>query len=191
MTKKETHKLSAENFGETTGLSIYEPHGRYDGILWSVYKNKGASLALKTASKLSVVLSIAAFCAVLGFYLYTGWIVASKLAIVCAVPFIVVSIFRRVLNTPRPYEILPFYGKAPKKKKGQSFPSRHVFSIFVIAASVSFVNLPLGIALAVLGVMLAVARVLLGIHFVKDVVAGALIGITSGVIGMLIANAII
>ena len=37
----------------------------------------------------------------------------------------------------------------------------------------------------VFGAVLAALRVLLGVHFIRDVVAGALIGVISGVIGLL------
>ena len=43
-----------------------------------------------------------------------------------------------------------------------------------------------GIAAIILGVYLAVERVLLGIHFVKDTAVGAVIGAISGLIGILI-----
>ena len=39
-------------------------------------------------------------------------------------------------------------------------------------------------------VILAVSRVLLGIHFIRDVVCGALVGVVSGVIGIVIFNLI-
>ena len=39
-----------------------------------------------------------------------------------------------------------------------------------------------------LTVILGAARVLLGIHFIRDVIAGGLIGIVSGIIGLLVAS---
>lgn len=49
-----------------------------------------------------------------------------------AVSFILVSVFRAKLNARRPYEVYQFQPLIPKDKCGNSFPSRHVFSIFVI-----------------------------------------------------------
>ena len=46
-------------------------------------------------------------------------------------------------------------------------------------------NIALGIGLLLLGAVLGVMRVLLGVHFIRDVVAGALIGVISGAIGLL------
>jgi membrane-associated phospholipid phosphatase len=48
------------------------------------------------------------------------------------------------------------------------------------------IELALGIILLALGVLLCIARVLLGIHFVRDVIAGALIGVCSAALGILI-----
>ena len=50
-----------------------------------------------------------------------------------ALCFLAVTIFRKVVNKKRPYEKLPIQSLIKKDKKGQSFPSRHVFSIFLIA----------------------------------------------------------
>ena len=43
----------------------------------------------------------------------------------------------------------------------------------------------LGIGLFALGAALGLIRVILGVHFIRDVVAGALIGVISGAVGLL------
>lgn len=48
----------------------------------------------------------------------------------------------------------------PKDTKGNSFPSRHVFSIYIIAMAAWYVCPPLGVILCVAGVFLAAARVI-------------------------------
>lgn len=112
------------------------------------------------------------------------------LAAVMAVPFVIVTVVRALINAPRPYEILDFYEVKPKSKKGHSFPSRHAASAFVIAAVVVFHSVWFGALLFALGILLCVCRVILGIHFVRDVLAGALIGLISGIAGMLILRGI-
>lgn len=87
--------------------------------------------------------------------------------------FVAVSLVRRAVNAPRPYEALDIEALMRKDTRGRSFPSRHVFSIFVIAASWSLVSVPLGIALGVSGCLMAAIRVLGGVHFPRDVIAGA------------------
>ena len=155
------------------------------------YEKPRLAKTLSVTSEIIVVLTLLAFSGAIVWKLLTAPLCALGIALVTAVPYVGVSLFRRFFDAPRPYELYgmtELLGKAPHKTKGHSFPSRHVFSAFVIAAVLSFVCLPLGIVLAVLGTALAVFRVVLGIHFVRDVAAGALIGIVSGVIGVFIVN---
>ena len=105
-------------------------------------------------------------------------------------PFVALTVMRLVINAPRPYELLEFYEKKPKNKSGRSFPSRHVFSVFVIGTVMIPTSAFLGAALLVLGAALGAMRVLLGVHFIRDVVAGALIGVLSGVVGLLVLTLI-
>ena len=74
----------------------------------------------------------------------------------------------------------------PKKKKGKSFPSRHAYSAFVITTISFAVGTPIGIALTVLALIMCVCRALVGIHFVRDLVAGAALGIISGSVALLL-----
>lgn len=101
-----------------------------------------------------------------------------------AVSFVCVSIFRAKYGAKRPYEIYGFEPLLPKDTQAKSFPSRHVFSIFVIATVICFILPVAGAGLLLLGMVLAVLRVVMGVHFPGDVLAGAVIGIVSGCIGM-------
>ena len=104
--------------------------------------------------------------------------------LVPGISFVLVSIFRSWYDAPRPYEIP---GAEPplikKDAPGKSFPSRHIFSIFVIAVTFFWVWPVPGILIGIAGVLLAWSRVAGGVHFPRDVIAGALIGVFSGVIG--------
>ena len=73
-----------------------------------------------------------------------------------------------------------------KDTKGKSFPSRHVFSAFIIAFTAGCYNPAAGGALAVCGTLLAVTRVLGGVHFIRDVAAGAAAGIGLGLAGFIL-----
>lgn len=104
--------------------------------------------------------------------------------LVPGISFVLVSIFRSKINAPRPYETPGAAAPIIKKDApGKSFPSRHVFSIFVIAVTVFWVWPAPGILVGIAGVILAWCRVAGGVHFPRDVIAGALIGIGCGVIG--------
>ncbi len=99
------------------------------------------------------------------------------------IPFVALSVFRRVYNRPRPYEKLGITPLIPKEKKGHSFPSRHVFSAFIIAMCwLNFVP-TVGTVFLALAAALAGIRVVGGVHYVSDVAVGGLFGIVCGLIG--------
>lgn len=103
-----------------------------------------------------------------------------------AISFILVSVFRNLINAPRPYEVNNTVPLITKDTKGKSFPSRHVFSVFVVASTLYFISSPLGISLMLAGVLLAFLRVIGGVHFKRDVIVGAIVGIASGVLAFYI-----
>ncbi len=159
-----------------------------EAVLKRVYDSKRISLSLKIISHAAALISAFSYIAILSFfYIYMDEpMVALKLLFSTGIPYITVTVMRRLIKAPRPYELYDFYDAPPKNKRGQSFPSRHVFSAFVIATLSCVASPWLAVALFVLGACLATARVLLGIHFIRDVVAGALIGIISGIFGIII-----
>ena len=101
-----------------------------------------------------------------------------------------VSYFRKKFDSPRPYTVYNYEPIIKKEKEGNSFPSRHVFSAFVIATTFIYANLELGICLFVISCMIAVLRVIGGVHFPKDVIVGAITGSICGVLGSLLFIAI-
>lgn len=105
--------------------------------------------------------------------------------IVPAVSFLLLSLFRVKFNAKRPYEIYEFEPLIKKDTEGKSFPSRHVFSIFVIGSTLWCVYPYIGTVIMAAGVVLAVIRVIVGVHFPKDVIAGAVIGYLCGLFTML------
>ncbi|MGN0519868.1 MAG: phosphatase PAP2 family protein [Candidatus Fimenecus sp.] len=102
------------------------------------------------------------------------------------ISFLAVSGLRKLINAERPYEKWHFQPIIRKEKHGESFPSRHVFSVFVIAFAFYYTFVPVGVVLTVFGVILAAVRVTGGVHFPRDVLAGAAIGILAGVLGFFV-----
>ena len=102
------------------------------------------------------------------------------LGLIPAAGFGLLSLVRRRLNRPRPYELYDLNPLIERDGSGESFPSRHAFSAFTIAAA-WFSTAPLvATFLLVAACLVGVCRVLGGVHFPRDVVAGALAGVVTG-----------
>lgn len=104
----------------------------------------------------------------------------------CGIPFVLVSILRKGLNAKRPYEVYGIPAAMKKDKKGSSMPSRHIFSAAIISVSLYFIFPIFAYLCGLLALIMAVFRVLLGVHFIRDVLVGAIIGIVFGLLGSLI-----
>lgn len=77
------------------------------------------------------------------------------------------------------------YGIAPvfdKDAKPDSMPSRHTASAFIIALSMLSVNTIAGIVYLIIALLISVSRLCAGVHYIKDVLAGAAIAIVCGII---------
>lgn len=99
---------------------------------------------------------------------------------------IIISIVRVLVNAKRPYEVYNYEPAVPKKTHGKSFPSRHTVCAFIIAMAFLYVNTRIGIIMLFIGVLIGITRVIAGVHFIRDVVFGALIGIAVGLVGFFI-----
>lgn len=99
-----------------------------------------------------------------------------------AVGFALVSLLRRALDASRPYEALDIDPLVHKDTRGRSFPSKHVFSSFCIASCWMNWYEPAGCALLAAACCIAAIRVVGGVHWPRDVAAGAALGIACGVI---------
>ena len=98
--------------------------------------------------------------------------------------FLSVTYLRRWCNAPRPYEV---YGLPPlvsKNTRGLSFPSRHCACAAVIAVSLWKVSWAMGLACGIAALVIAACRVLAGVHFPRDVIAGLALGGMIGLVGM-------
>jgi membrane-associated phospholipid phosphatase len=108
---------------------------------------------------------------------------ALRCILVPGLSFVLLSLYRSVRNAKRPYEVLDIEPLIHKDTRGHSFPSRHVFSAFVIAMTFLWICPPGGALLLALGVVTALCRVIGGVHWPRDVMAGALLGAGTGLVG--------
>ena len=94
--------------------------------------------------------------------------------------FVLFSLFRHWINVPRPYEKWEIQPLLEKNSSGHSFPSRHVFSATMISMCVCQLSLPLGLASMLLSLLLALVRVMGGVHYPKDVLVAWALGLAWG-----------
>ena len=90
--------------------------------------------------------------------------------------FLIVTIFRKIINRKRPYETMDI-NPLVKHKQGESFPSRHTVSAFAIAFVCLQVNLSLGITMLILAVIVSSSRILCGVHYISDVLSAIIIAL--------------
>lgn len=99
-----------------------------------------------------------------------------------AVGLLAVTLLRKAVDSPRPFER---FGFTPliEHESGSSFPSRHTASAFLISCALLYLfrwgAFPL--ALVVLSFCLAcftaLSRLIAGVHFLRDILSGALIAL--------------
>ena len=97
--------------------------------------------------------------------------------LVPAVSFVGLSIVRKIINAPRPYEKFDMPPVLEKDTKGKSF------SVFIIAMTIFYEHPGAGVLLGIIGLLLGIVRVLVGVHEPKDIIVGALAGIVCGIVG--------
>ena len=96
--------------------------------------------------------------------------------------FVILSLLRKKINAPRPYEEWDIKPLLDRDSPGQSMPSRHVFSASIISMACFHASLSLGIILLVLSAFLSLVRVLGGVHYPKDVVVAYICALAWGMI---------
>ena len=96
--------------------------------------------------------------------------------------FVILSLLRKKINAPRPYEEWGIKPLLDRDSPGQSMPSRHVFSASIISMACLHASLTMGMICLTLSAFLGLVRVLGGVHYPKDVVVGYMCALVWGVI---------
>lgn len=89
--------------------------------------------------------------------------------------FMLATFFRYFFNSKRPYEVMRISPLIRKNSSGRAFPSRHVACAFAIAAAIYYVAPAFGVVFFVVAFLIALIRVIGGVHFISDVLFGALL----------------
>ncbi|HET7152005.1 MAG TPA: phosphatase PAP2 family protein [Candidatus Acidoferrum sp.] len=87
---------------------------------------------------------------------------------------------KRLSQRPRPCQIEPHCWSKVLPPDQFSFPSGHTMTAFSIALVISYFYPSLEGALFFLALSIAVSRIVLGMHFLSDVLAGVVLGVALG-----------
>lgn len=161
---------------------------QYENWTAGLRRHPGSIRVLRTANVLATGIVYTTYLLYLVFLALTDMPRLLPAILIPGISFVLLSFVRDRINAPRPYEALDIRPLLEKDTKGHSFPSRHVFSVFVIAFTAGIHIHWIGIMLGAVGLFLSLIRVLAGIHFPRDVIAGMLSGIGCGAVGFLILS---
>ncbi len=148
------------------------------------FRNKQKPLKiLKILYKVLPLVVIVAYPVMLGIKAFGGFDLDLLLMVlVPAGTLLIVTALRKLINRERPYIKYKTEPLIPKKSIGESFPSRHTASAFIIAMSGFLLSPILACCLLVIATVIAITRILAGVHFVTDVLAGMLISVAFGIV---------
>ena len=156
----------------------------YDHIAGKIKNNTLFLRLLRVFNRfMTVVMPIVYLTLLVATYLQEG--LGKQVLMYVFVPasgFVILSLLRKKLNAPRPYEVWEIVPLLDRDSPGQSMPSRHVFSATIISMACLHASLSVGLILLILSAILGLVRILGGVHYPKDVVVGYMCALVWGVL---------
>lgn len=155
----------------------------YETITAGLRKKENASQLLTAADRLLAAVMYAAYpvlLAVTAMRETEARVTVLSYILVPGISFLLLSFVRSRINRKRPYEEWKIDPLIHREGMGNSMPSRHVFSAVLISMCILRQNVFPGVIFLILSACIAVVRVLGGVHYPRDVIAGYLIGAAAG-----------
>jgi undecaprenyl-diphosphatase len=137
--------------------------------------------------------------ALFGLLLLAGWWVARRsgdprrmaLALWAGIATVVaVAVNQPIVNSvheARPYSVLPHILVLAHRSADPSFPSDHATMAGAVAVGLFLVSRRLGVVATAAALLMAFARVYVGAHWPRDVIAGLILGAAVALVGHLVA----
>jgi undecaprenyl-diphosphatase len=110
-----------------------------------------------------------------------GYLAVGAAGSAAIVGIFVFKMLKRLSRRPRPCQLQPHCWATILPPDQFSFPSGHTMTAFAIAIVVSYFYPTLEGPLYFLALSIGLSRIVLGMHFLSDVLAGALLGSALGV----------
>lgn len=104
--------------------------------------------------------------------------------------WLLVELIKALTDRARPFNLLREARVIGWREPGLSFPSGHTAqTFFVVTLSISHIPLPwmMGVALYGSAVLVGFTRIYVGAHYPRDVIAGAILGLAWGTLGVVVA----
>lgn len=86
-------------------------------------------------------------------------------------------VLKNIIQRPRPFTLLPDVALLIPPPRSFSFPSGHAGSSFAGATAIYLQNKKWGVPTLVLALLIAFSRLYLSVHYLTDLLAGALLGV--------------
>lgn len=152
----------------------------YKSIVGFFKRNKPCNTVLKLCYNFLPLIMFASYGILIVFMFFSDIKIFARITLSPLTVFAIVTFFRKIFNRPRPYEKFATTSVFGKNKKGESMPSRHTACAFIIAMAFMYVSIPIGIAYLIISALIMISRVLAGVHFISDVIAGMAISLLYG-----------
>ena len=149
----------------------------YKSIVGFFKRNKPCNTVLKLCYNFLPLIMFVSYGILIVFMFFSDIKIFARITLSPLTVFAIVTFFRKIFNRPRPYEKFATTSVFGKNKKGESMPSRHTACSFIIAMAFMYVSIPLGIAYLIISTLIMISRVLAGVHFISDVIAGMAISL--------------
>jgi len=133
------------------------------------------------------------FAMIIAFILFlkVNHILAYELVLGTLSLWLVVELMKIIIHRTRPYIKLKNIRIIGSRASGHSFPSGHTSQSFFIATLLLHyyqVNIFIWLMLYGIALMVGITRIYVGMHYPRDVLGGAILGTTWGLLGVIVNN---